>query len=74
MKQPIEIVNQFKNWCDENLKSAVGLRRTSLELFNETMNNSYSELKRLTKDDCDHTSFACGVAAGIKMMTLPENE
>ena len=74
MKQPIEIVNLFKDWCDENIKSAVGLRRTNLELFNETINDSYSELKRITEDNCDHTSFACGVAVGIKMMTLPENE
>lgn len=65
MKQPIGLINIFKDWCDENIKSAVGLRRTSLELFNETINNSYTELKQITGDNCKSYTFA--MRTGNKM-------
>ena len=73
MDDELERFEMFKQWCDENLTSAVGLRRINLEQFGELVEKSYVKMQSIN-DDPDRSSYVCGIAAGMKMMLLPENE
>ena len=73
MDENIDMIESFKKWCDENIVSAVGYERTSLQHFNEMVEKSYTQMQ-LMNNTHDRMSYMCGIAAGIKMMLLPENE
>ena len=70
MDDQLERVEQFKQWCDDNLDTAVGFRRISLADFDDLVNKSYTKMQSIN-DNSDQLSYVCGVAAGIKMMLLP---
>jgi len=73
MDENIDMIESFKGWCDENLLSAVGYKRISLQNFNEMVENSYTQMQSMNKT-YDKMSYICGIAAGMKMMLLPKNE
>lgn len=73
MDKNIDMIESFEDWCDENLLSAVGYRRTSLQKFNEIVEKSYTQMQSMNETH-DRMSYMCGIAAGMKMMLLPENE
>ena len=73
MNENIDMIESFKDWCDENLLSAIGYRRTSLQNFNEMVEKSYAQMQSINKTH-DKMSYVCGIAAGMKMMLLPDNE
>ena len=73
MDKNIDMIESFKDWCDENLLSAVGYRRTSLQNFNEIVEKSYTHMQSINKTS-DKMSYMCGIAAGMKMMLLPPNK
>lgn len=73
MDDEVETLEMFKLWCDEKLTSAVGLRRINLEQFGELVEKSYVKMQSIN-DDPNRLSYVCGIAAGMKMMLLPENE
>lgn len=72
MDENIDMIESFKKWCDENIVSVVGYKRTSLQKFNEIVEKSYTQMQSMNKSH-DRMSYMCGIAAGIKMMLLPEN-
>ena len=71
MDENIDMIESFKDWCDENLLSAVGYRRTNLKDFNDSVEKSYTQMQSMNKTH-DRMSYMCGIAAGMKMMLLPE--
>ena len=68
----LELIEAFIDWCAENLESAVGCRRTSLNNFNSLVEKSYTQMRSMNKTP-DRMSYICGIAAGMSMMLLPEN-
>ena len=73
MDENIDMIESFKKWCDENIVSAVGYERVSLQQFDEIVERSYAQMQSTNKSH-DRMSYMCGIAAGIKMMLLPDNE
>lgn len=73
MDENIDMIESFKDWCDKNLLSAIVYRRTSLQNFNELVEKSYTHMQSINKT-YDKMSYMCGIAAGMKMMLLPEND
>lgn len=69
-----DILKKFMKWCDKNIIVYDQHKRIDLETFDKLTMRAYAELTHLTNKNSDYTSFVCGIAAGMRMMTLPENE
>ena len=74
MKETIDELTEFGEWCDTNLKHVTPHDSIGLEPFGDLVNLSFIKMSEVNGEKSDYTSFVCGMAAGMKMMELPPNE
>lgn len=67
-------LTKFTSWCDDNIIDVVGHEMMCIKSFDGLVRKANIELRKLTNDESDYTSFVCGIVGGMKMMTLNTNE